>query len=144
MGNPNRLTIRKLIPAEDRAAFEAYLHVRFANYRIVGEWFRPPVEEMQWLESVSYCIGSAKELQIICGEDLRVDCCTEPHFFPVGEICPDDDLVRRNDSGNWFIMNPEEVVSGHGTETQTADKGKEKLWRSEKLKSSFSIAVISS
>ena len=109
MANPNRLRIWKAIPAEDRAELEASLHFRFASYRIRGEWFRPPVEEMRRLENVSYCIGSGDDLRIICGEDLRVDCCGEPHFFPVGEICPEDDLLRRDDHGNLFIINPEEV-----------------------------------
>ena len=109
MGNPNRLTIWKAIPAEDRMALEVYLHFRFASYRIHGEWFKLPVEEMRWLETVSCAIGTGEDLEIIQGEDLRTDCCGEPHFFPAGEICPDDDLLRRDDHGNLFIIDPKEV-----------------------------------
>lgn len=109
MGNPNSLTIWKAIPAEDRMALEAYLHSRFASFRIRGEWFKLPVEEIRWLEHVSYAIGTGKTLEIIQGEDLRTDCCGEPHFYPAGKICPDDDLMRRDDDGNWFIIDPQEV-----------------------------------
>jgi len=109
MGNPNRLTIWKAIPAEDRMALEAYLHLRFASYRMRGEWFQLPIEEIQWLETVSYAIGTGEKPEIIRGEDLRTDCCGEPHFFPAGEMCPDDDLLRRDDSGNLFMIDPEEV-----------------------------------
>jgi hypothetical protein len=97
------------MPAEDRLALEANLHLRFASYRIRGEWFQLPIEEKRWLETVSYATGTGEKLEIIHGDDLRTDCCGEAHFFPAGEICPDDDLLRRDDHGKLFIIDPEEV-----------------------------------
>jgi hypothetical protein len=51
-GSPSAISLLKEWQPQDAQRCEKLLHARFRKYRLSGEWFSLPKEEVEWLTSL--------------------------------------------------------------------------------------------